>query len=543
LLELTAMAAGSVTLLERPMTAGTLWRSVQVALRSRRRQYQTRDLIEEQRRRQQQLAEQARLLDLSNDAIIVRDKEDRITYWNKGAEEIYGYSAKEVLGRPLKKLLRTQFPEPPERIHQKLFRDGRWSGELVHTRKDGVEVCIASRWALDLETEGKPAFILETNNDITERKKADAALRESQERYRILVSQVNDYAIFSTDIEGRATSWNKGVSRVLGFEEQEFIGQDVAPRIFTPEDREAGVPEQELKTAREKGSASNDRWMQRKDGTRFFASGITTALKDESGTVIGFSKVLRDITPRKQAEEHLERAVAERTADLRAANEQLEDFVYSIAHDLRAPLRAMTGFSQLLMEDYSAGLEREAQQMLKRIHVASEFMDKLLVDLLAYGRTVRAEIELNAVPVQRAWEAALLQCADQIEKSRAQIETVHPLPDVRAHEGTLGQVVANLLGNALKFVPSGVQPRVRFRSEERAGFIRLWVEDNGIGIPPDQRERVFRVFERLHGHQYPGTGIGLSIVRKGIERMKGRVGVESTPGEGSRFWIELPKAA
>jgi PAS domain S-box-containing protein len=420
LLDLAESAAGGVTLLERPIGGATLTQSVQVALRSRRRQYQVRDLIEEQKRKQQQL-------------------------------------------------------------------------------------------------------------------------RESEERYRTLVSQIKNYAIFRTDTEGRPTSWNEGVRQVLGFAEEEFTGRDIRAAIFTPEDLKAGVPERELEVATTEGTASNDRWMRRKDGSRFFASGITTALRDESGRVIGFSKVLRDVTDKRQASEKLERTVAERTADLRETNEQLEAFVYSIAHDLRAPLRSMTGFSQLLMADHASGLDEPGQQMLKRITASSEFMDKLLVDLLAYGRTARAELELGPVDVKKAWDAALLQCALQIEQSDARIETECPLPTVRAHEATLGQILANLLSNALKFVARGVRPHVRFHGEEQGTFVRLWVEDNGIGIPADQHERVFRVFERLHGSRYMGTGIGLSIVRKGTERMGGAVGVISEPAKGSRFWIELPK--
>src|SRR5581483_7165640 len=234
--------------------------------------------------------------------------------------------------------------------------------------------------------------------------------------------------------------------------------------------------------------------------------------------------------------------VAERTQNLRTTNEQLEAFVYSIAHDLRTPLRAMIGYSQLLTDDFAANLDGTALHLLRRIQASAEFMDKLLLDLLAYGRTARAEIQLERVEVAKVWDTAGFQCSTQIEQSRAQIETAGPLPVVCANEATLGQVLANLLSNAIKFVAAGVQPRVRFWSEDRGGTARLWLEDNGIGIPAEQRERVFRVFERLHGARYPGTGVGLSIVRKGVERMGGRVGLDTQPGKGSRFWIELPRA-
>ncbi len=179
--------------------------------------------------------------------------------------------------------------------------------------------------------------------------------------------------------------------------------------------------------------------------------------------------------------------------------------------------------------------------MLERVQGSAEFMDRLILDLLAFGRTARAEIELGRVDVSKAWSIALSQTAAQRGQSQAEVEAIGPMPHVLAHEATLGQVFANLLGNAMKFVAPGVRPQIRLRAEDRGTGVRLWVEDNGIGIPAEMKERVFRVFERLHGASYPGTGVGLSIVRKGIERMGGRVGVESTPGEGSRFWIELRK--
>jgi signal transduction histidine kinase len=238
----------------------------------------------------------------------------------------------------------------------------------------------------------------------------------------------------------------------------------------------------------------------------------------------------------------LEKKVQERTVELRMANEQLETFVYSVAHDLRSPLRSITTFSQLLSDDHSARLDKNAQHLLDRIQHSSQFMDKLLLDLLEFGRIAHAETELEPVKVQTAWQAALFQCATQVEQSQAQIQTPNRLPTVRSHEATLTQCLANLLSNALKFVSPGVRPSLSFWTEERENMVRLWLEDNGIGIPKEEQNRVFRVFERLNGTRYPGTGIGLSIVRKGIERMGGRLGLESEPGKGSRFWIELPKA-
>jgi signal transduction histidine kinase len=218
--------------------------------------------------------------------------------------------------------------------------------------------------------------------------------------------------------------------------------------------------------------------------------------------------------------------------------------VSSIAHDLRAPLRSMQGFSQLLIDDYAPTLDETAGSFLKRINASAEFMDKMIMDLLAFGAAGKGSVaaELGTVKVQSAWDGALYQYATEIERTKARIETVAPLPSVRANEATLTQALANLLSNAIKFVPSGVEPKIRFWSEDHGEMARLWMEDNGVGISTEHRERIFRVFERLHGGRFPGTGIGLSIVRKGIERMGGKVGLESDFGKGTKIWIELRKA-
>ena len=238
----------------------------------------------------------------------------------------------------------------------------------------------------------------------------------------------------------------------------------------------------------------------------------------------------------------LEDLVAERTAELTVTNKQLEAFVYSIAHDLRAPLRAMQGFSALVLGDAGTVLSEGSRDFVERIDQSAQFMDAMLSDLLAFSRISQPHLELMAVSLESVIGSVLARLQKEIQDTNACVECSGPWPEVLAHQGTLIHVLFNLTGNALKFVRPGVLPRVRLWAEEKAGFIRVWVEDNGVGIAPDYLEQIFRLFIRLDRGKYPGTGAGLALVQKGVERMGGRVGVESTPGQGSRFWIELAQA-
>lgn len=237
----------------------------------------------------------------------------------------------------------------------------------------------------------------------------------------------------------------------------------------------------------------------------------------------------------------LEHLVAQRTAELIATNKQLEAFVYTIAHDLRAPLRAMQGFSELLVEEAAATLSEAGKNYAERINKAAQYMDALLGDLLAFSRLSQQRVELTAVNLEGVVRSVLSRLRKEIQDRNARVECSGPWPSVLAHEPTLAQVVFNLASNSLKFAAAEVPPRVRLRAEDRAEFVRVWVEDNGIGIAPDHQRQIFRLFTRLHGEKYPGTGIGLAIVQKGVERMGGRSGVESAAGQGARFWFELRK--
>ncbi len=236
----------------------------------------------------------------------------------------------------------------------------------------------------------------------------------------------------------------------------------------------------------------------------------------------------------------LEDRVRERTRELREALLELESFAYTIAHDLRAPLRAQAGFSEILLSEYGDKLDEEARGHLGRIRHAAERMDSLVQDLLSYSRLTREEIRLQPVDMSALLSEVLIRMESDIRERRAEVIVAGSLPPVLAHRVMLEQVLTNLVSNAIKFVAPGVGPRITVRGEAREGRVRLWVEDNGIGIPAEYREKVFGVFERLEPDKYPGNGIGLAIVRKAVERMGGRTGVESAPGSGSRFWFELP---
>jgi signal transduction histidine kinase len=238
----------------------------------------------------------------------------------------------------------------------------------------------------------------------------------------------------------------------------------------------------------------------------------------------------KEITVRQQTEEAL-----------KETNAELESFCYSVSHDLRAPLRAMQGFSEALLEDFGRTLGDVGRDYAARIVTASSRMDELIQDLLLYSRISHNALQLEPVNWDRIISQALAQLEAPIRDARAEIIIEKPFFTVVGHPATLVQVVGNLISNGTKFVSRGTSPKVRLRMEQRDVWGRFWVEDNGIGIAPKFHSRIFRVFERLHGLEtYPGTGIGLAIVRKGTERMGGRVGLESAPNDGSRFWIELP---
>jgi signal transduction histidine kinase len=240
--------------------------------------------------------------------------------------------------------------------------------------------------------------------------------------------------------------------------------------------------------------------------------------------------------------EELEKTVAERTAKLRETIAQLEAFSYSISHDMRGPLRAMQQYSEIVLEECRGQLPDDAGEYLERICRAAKRLDRLIQDVLTYSRVARTAMPLVPIDLDKLIREILEQYPT-FQPPKADVKVLDRLPKVLGHEASLTQCLSNLLGNAVKFVPPGRRPEICVRTGKANGSVHVWIEDNGIGIAPENHQRIFNIFERVNSDsEYEGTGIGLSIVKKTIERMGGDVGVESELGRGSRFWIQLPAA-
>jgi signal transduction histidine kinase len=249
---------------------------------------------------------------------------------------------------------------------------------------------------------------------------------------------------------------------------------------------------------------------------------------------------VRNMIRLRKSEQKLEETVSERTARLRETIGELESFSYSIVHDLRAPLRSMQGFSDLVSTKFSAQLNAEGQSYLKRIGNSAARMDRLINDVLSYSLVARAELVLEPIATDKLAREIVDTYANlRAERENIQVEGV--LPIVMGHETALAQCFSNLLGNAVKFVATGMRPSIRVWSDQTNGRARIFVEDKGIGIPENAHERIFGLFERAT-HDYEGTGIGLPILKKSIDRMGGTVGLKSTLGKGTTFWLELALA-
>jgi PAS domain S-box-containing protein len=503
-------------------------------------------------------------------AIFMLDADGYIATWNAGAERIKGYTREEIVGKHFSIFY------PPEAIARKwpqtelelAAKEGRFEDEGWRLRKDGSRFWANVVITALRDTSGKLIGFGKVSRDLTERRLAEQDLRESEERFRLIVENTLDYGLFMLHPDGRVASWNAGAQRIKGYTAEEIIGRHFSV-FYTAEANARQWPQFELQEAARVGRFEDEGWRVRKDGTMFWANVVITALRSPDGELRGFGKITRDVSERKAHQERIEKLTRElerRVTELAATNRELmhktsenESFVYSVSHDLRAPLVNLQGFSQELMltkealvgvladervptdvrARAEALLNTELTESLGFIRNSVQHLSNIIDGLLRLSRIGRIEYDAVPVDVRSVVSDILASMHPAIAQANATVD-VGPLPTVSGDRNAIGQIFANIVGNALKSL-----------SPHRPGVIRIEasaddppvfaIRDNGIGIPENYRKKIFQVFQHVHPGK-GGEGMGLAIVRRIVERHGGRIWFESVHDVGTTFFFTLAPA-
>ena len=504
------------------------------------------------------LAEQQEWLDVTlrsiGDAVLATDVKGKITFMNPIAEDLTGWNLADARGRSSEIVFKIAEEGTGRSIESPIERTLREKKiiDLAHhtilTARDGTQRPIDDSSAPIRKAGGEITGVVLVFRDASERRAAEM----QSERLAAIVHSSDD-AIIAKTLSGIVTNWNEGAKRLFGYSAEEMVGKSILTLI--PPDLHG--EERSIIDRLQKGQRVEHFETTRltRDGRSLQVAITVSPIRNSDGVVIGASKIARDITQRKQVElalrqaqeqlqlhaHQLEERVESRTKTLQSTVAELEAFSYSLSHDLRAPLRAVQSFLQIFLEDHAAAIDEEGLAVLHKVIASAQRMDRMVLDLLAFTRLSHQAMEIQPVNVEDLIRE-IVRDRMEFQPPQAEIIVASPLARVMGNEASLSQCLTNLLDNAVKFVAPGTSPRVRIRSEVQDGHARLWVEDNGIGLPAEEQAQLFGMFQRLHGKQYPGTGIGLAIVRKAVERMGGCAGVESERGKGSRFWLKLPRS-
>ena len=411
---------------------------------------------------------------------------------------------------------------------------------VYQVRRQMLELAASYRDALKT-IEQRQAALARSEND----------LEAQKEWLRVTLTSIGD-GVIVTDPEGRVVLMNHESEWLTGWTLAEALHHPL-PEVFkiVNEDTRAVVENPVTKVLIEKktiGLANHTVLLSRK-GDEWPIEDSAAPILDANGETLGVVLVFHDASSSRLAQrslkasnEELEKTVADRTLTLQQAVSDLQAFSYSVSHDLRSPLRAMQGFAEAVLEDYGDKLDERGRDYLGRIKAAGTRLDRLILDLLSYTRIARDDAPMESSDLDKIVRD-VIAADSRLQSPAAEIRVDGPLPKVLGRESALNQVLTNLLGNAVKFVHEGKTPSIRIWSEERAPSVRLWIEDKGLGIAKEEQEKIFNMFTQLNDSaKFGGTGVGLAIVKKAMEIMHGKVGVESTDDSGSRFWLELPKA-
>jgi len=484
-------------------------------------------------------------------AIILLDTNGIVRNWNLGAQKIKYYSEVEIVGKHFSTFyfeedIRNKLPD-------KLIEQARSTGRAIHEgwrkRKDGSKFWGSITITAIHSEENVVVGYCKVTRDLTDRKISEDSLRDSEERYHQMIAEVQDYAIILLDINGIIQNWNAGAERIKGYRSDEVIGKKFE-LFYTAEDLNANMPDRLLKYAKEHGKAVQEGWRVRKDGTRFWGTIVITALHNKEGEVIGFSKVTRDLTKQKIAEEKM----ATYLSELEIQNRDLEQFAYVASHDLQEPLRKIQTFVELIQENYD---DKEfTKNYFSKLELSAQRMSDLIKSLLNYSKlskehdanSTNSKVDLNVIVREVKEDFELL-----MKEKNAEIKN-SVLPVINGNQIQISQLFSNLISNSLKFTE--VHPVITISwSEVDANeipepannisaqrYYKIIFEDNGIGFDEKYKELIFSLFQRLHGkNEYSGTGIGLALCKRIVENHNGYIYASSESGKGAKFIVYLPK--
>ena len=488
----------------------------------------------------------AAIVESSEDAIVGKDLEGKVISWNAGAERMFGYTAAEMVGQSITRVQSPDRPEEEAQILEEAKRGRTRHYETVRIRKDGQRIEVSLTVSPIRNARGDIIGISSTARDITEGKRAERLIQESRARFSGIIGSAMD-AIISVDEGQRITIFNEAAEKMFGCSAGEALGQPLdrfiperlrqAHRRHVAEFGRTGV------TSRAMGNLQPISGL-RADGEEFPIEASISHI--EIGGERVYTVILRDITERKRAEDQirqlnaeLEQRVAERTAELTAANKELESFTYSVAHDLRAPLRHIDAFSNLLHEDFEAALPQEAQHYLANIRNSTGKMSLLVDDLLNLARVGRQELRRQSTPLGRLVDEVLADLKQETAGRKLEWH-IEPLPAVECDPGLMKQVFANLLSNAVKYTRPRPVAVIEVGCRRKNGDTAVFVRDNGVGFNMKYADKLFGVFQRFHrAEEFEGTGVGLATVDRIVRKHGGHIWAEAAVDKGATFYFTV----
>lgn len=474
------------------------------------------------------------------------DENGITTYANRRLCEMFGYAPGEMIGHSILEHCDEQGLPQVNECLARLRAGGSKQHDFRFIDRNGRDVWTICKSQPVFDPGGNFLGATASLTDITDRVEAENKLRTSEQFLSLLVRQAA-VGVIVWDLDFRAVEWNLGAQMIFGYSPEEMLGQHA--RTIVPADTRHLVDDVWASLLSRSGGERSSNQNLTKDGRLIHCEWYNVPLVNADGTVVAVASIVDDTTERIEAEkairrlnEELEARVRERTAELELANKELEAFTYTVSHDLRTPLRALDGFSQILLEDHGESLPPDATELLDRIRHNSKHMGRLVEDLLRFSRTGRQQMRVSNVAmgplVQGIYEELLESaCGRKVNL------TLGALPTVKGDPSLLRQVVQNLMANAFKFTDKKQSPKIVVGVKgESPDSWTFFIKDNGTGFDPQYSGKLFQVFERLHSDaEYEGTGVGLAIVKRIVQRHGGKVWAESSPGKGATFFFSLPK--